>query len=190
MPGPVEITYADLQFDDQLGQVKEQSPDGSSGHTDYMVRNHFEQDKVTYAGSLTGVNADGPSVGIVRLGNPVIIWICEFTALCVGAQPTIPDPEVPPPGWTLLDAYITLPMVSEGPSARDPVYRVKGVYVYSRQNPAAKVFDQAFFPQPPWIPLSSFPRKVQADKLVKWISSPQGGGRSGSGRSGFDARRR
>lgn len=177
MPGPVEVTYGQLEYDDQLAEFQDQSPDGSSGHTDYMARNYFEQDGLTYAGSLAGPSGAGPAVGIVRLGNPVTIWICEFSACCLGSIPTLPDPEAPPPGWVLMDAYITMPYVSSTAGGA-PLYRVKGVYVYSRENPTSKVFEGAFFPQPPWVPLSAFPRKVPADKLVRWISSPQqqGGG--------------
>jgi hypothetical protein len=154
---------------------------------DFQMRNHFEKDGLTFAGSNTSpVPFGGSLISVIRVGAPRIIWVCEWTSCRMALEPQVPDPASQPPGWTLLDVHVTAAHVSMGPNGIDPVYRVSGVYVYVKGIAADDVFDDVTYAKAPWVREGAFSRRVSASRVRKDYMAG-GGGAGAASAQGFSA---
>lgn len=180
---PLNIDQGDVTYDDTTAEYTNTSRSGVI--TDCMVHNHYEKDGMTYAGGLTSPEPfNGALVGVVRLANPVLILVSEWTTMCLGGEITVPDPTPASSDWVLLDIMPTLTQMTVGPSGKDPVYRASGAYVYVKKNPSASVYDDAVFPKAPWLKDGLHPRYIPAAGLDGSIIAGKAGN-TGLGDGGF-----
>lgn len=151
MPPELVVNQGSVTYDDNQGQIVD--PNSYPGvFVDYFFENHYENDKHTYMASQTSATPFNESlVGFVRIGGPTLLWVCEWTACQVGAQPIAPSPVPESTGWVLLDIQPTLAGKSIAEDGISPLYRISGIYVYGNRNPNADVFKDAVFPVYPWV---------------------------------------
>jgi hypothetical protein len=151
MPPELIVNQGSVTYDDNAGQIID--PNNYAGvFANYFFENHYEQDLHTYmASQTTSTPFNGSLVGMVRIGGPTLLWVCEWTACQLGALPTAPSPVPESSGWVLLDIQPTLAGKSIAEDGVSPLYRISGVYVYGHKNPNADVFKDAVFPVYPWV---------------------------------------
>ena len=172
----LKVRVGQVTYDDTEALVE--FPQGKSAGviTDYMITNHYERDLHTYVGSNTSEQPfQGATVSVVRIGGPVLIWVCEWTACRIGSVPPVPDPTPADGNWRLLDAALSQPQFSLGPSGKDFIYRVSGTYVYCHMNPGPSIFSDAVFPRAPWVREGGGSRKVPADRVVRGLADALAG---------------
>ena len=145
------VQQGPVTYDANPGQIAD--PGNYTGIcVEYFFENSYENDRHTYMASQTSATPfNNSTVGFVKVGNPTTLWICEWTACQLGAKPMAPNPIPESSGWVLLDVQPTLAGKSIVTDAQTPIYRISGVYVYGRKNPADNVYEDAVFPVYPWI---------------------------------------
>lgn len=126
--------------------------------TDYLINNHYEQDRHTY---MAGVTSPGGFLGagaaFFRLALPTLLWVSDWTARRVGDKPKIARPESTSGRWVLLHAMATPAQLDLMGDGNSPVYRVTGTYVYGLILPNDNLWFDAEIPRPPHIQ-DVFPR--------------------------------
>lgn len=171
--GPtLSITEGPVTIDDLSSQYN-LSPDNTI-ITDYQVKNRYVRNARRYMLGMTSqAGFNGNSVAFVQLSNATTLWISDWTALKLGAQPEIPNSDSGDPNWVFLFAIPELVNIVLADDGVTPYYRVTGTYVYGALNPKANLWDETTFPMPPWI-LQSFDRTMPSSKLTNnLINNPQ-----------------
>lgn len=175
----LSITQAQVQYDDNLGEYNLNFP---GIFADYLFINHYEQDRHIYMASQTSETPfNGSKVGFVRVGSNTLLWICEWTACQVGAQPQIPDPVPESTGWVLLDVQPSLAGKSLITDGTSPIYRVSGVYIYGHKNPDPDIYKNAVFPLYPWVGNGN-DRQMSQSNIIKGMMDLPGGQGNNDGR--------
>jgi hypothetical protein len=150
--------------------------DDSGFVPDYEVRNRYYAPTRRHALPVASpYGFDGSSTAFVQLAAKTLLWVLDWTAYKVGAVPDIPDPESQDPDWVLLSDHYepaSLELSADRVTGR---WRISGVYVYAKKNPAAKTYQDAAFPAPPWMDPSGFVRTIPAQNVKQNIAAPQGG---------------
>lgn len=176
LPPPITtLGVGDVEFDDS-GTSFIKNPSQGGIIADCMIHNHYERDRHVYQAGLTSPEPfNGALVGMVRLANDTLLWVCEWTVCQANRtqHPPVVDPS-PPPGWELMDVQVTPAMISVGPSGIDEVFRISGVYVYGCLAPQQGLLSDVVYPYPPWVQ-RGLPRLVPTSALDYYLKHPQPG---------------
>jgi hypothetical protein len=178
------VNQDSVTYDDYLAQYT--NPNNYSGvFGDYFFENHYERDPHTYmASQTTETPFNGSTVGFVRIGGPTLLWVCEWTAMQVGAKPVAPSPVPVSSDWVLLDIQPTFAGESRAADGVSPLYRLSGVYVYGHKNPNADVYKDGVFPLYPWVSQSAGRQMQSSDfkqGLIDGTTGDSAGGGAGPG---------
>lgn len=135
--------------------------------TDCYVANRYENDKHRYMMPITSPTPfQGKSVAFCQLAAPTMLWISDWTVQRTGTVPDIPDPELVPDDWVLMDVHYDPAPLKVSRDGRTPIYRVSGTYVYGSQNPPTQPHQAVLFARLPWIDPSQYSRTIPDDVLT------------------------
>ncbi len=167
-----QVVVEEITFDDNAGRYIE--TDGI--FTNYEVTSHYERDRHRYMLGITSPGGfAGDSVAFVQLAAPTLLWVVEWTASKLLAQPEVPAPTSVDARWVILDEHVDLPKITVAPDGVTPLYTISGVYVYGCRNPSPVIFTDTIFPRPPWLQ-DAFQRTISPGKVVGGIIDRQGRG--------------
>lgn len=107
-----------------------------------------------------------PTVSIVQLCNPTLIWKADWTAARYNTKPYIPSANIGGLEWVLLEEKIDPGMITLAADGVTPLYRISGTYVFANVYPSGKLYENVDFGIPPWVDASSFDRSVP-DEMFK-----------------------
>lgn len=146
--------------------------------TDYYIQCRLEKDYhrfvlgVCSPKGLLGLS-QGPSVAIVQLTAPTVVWVADWTAARSLSKPKVPSPGQISAGtdanWVILDERLEPGMVAAEPNGTTPMYRINGTYVYGALKPDVYLNRDAVFPLPPWLDKSAFDREVSDDMFEQGL---------------------
>ncbi len=177
---PNDIITEDV---DQNAYIKEESEFGV--WADYRVTNKYINCPQVYMMPVTSpAGFQGTSVAFVQLASPTTALMVEWTACRWSSSPVIPDPNLFDPNWIILYKLPETVMKVLAADGQTELFRVNGTYVYGKKNPAANVYTDVSFPQPPWMEGgTSQNRTINPNKLEKGVidSPTQAGGGGGNG---------
>lgn len=133
---------------------------------DMAVECRYEKDGHIYMLGLTSPTPfQGSSVAFVQLASPTLLFIADWTACKMGAQPEIPDPNINDPNWVLLDDHWEPVAPTVPADILNRVYRISGCYVYGHRNPAILTYQNVTFPLKSWMQ-NSIDRTVPLSKIT------------------------
>lgn len=138
--------------------------------TDYKIIHRIESDGQRFMMPVTSPDGfDGDAVAFVQLAGGTVLWIVDWTAEKVNAQPSLPDPDLGDENVVLLDKHWEPTNLLLKPSGNGAiVYRISGTYVYGLKNP--NLF-KMYYSRPPW--MAKVPCEVTA-KFKKGIITCDG----------------
>jgi len=149
--------------------------------TSYEIRGRYEKDQHTYMLGLSKAGLQGgtplATVAFVRLANPTLLWVADWTAAKLGTQPILPAPNLvflqsngPSGGWVLLNEHYETAKITTTSDGATPVYRISGTYIYGQLLPAEATAENMIFPKPPWLdPYNTLDRSVPLDNFAQGI---------------------
>lgn len=164
MPAPDDFFAGDV---DDLAQINVASEFGV--WADYRVSSRYVNCPQVYMMPVTSpAGFQGTSVAFVQLAAPTTALVVDWTAAQWSAVPTLPNPDLYDSNWVILYKLPQTAMKILAADGVTPLYRVNGTYVYGQKSPAANVYDNVSFPQPPWMEDYSL-RTIDPNKLKQGI---------------------
>lgn len=154
---PAVVQVGDINNTDTGGnllnnEMADPTPPYATIWTDAYVHNRYEGDKRRYMMGITSPDGfQGKSVAAVQLASPTLLWVSDWTMQRTGEVPDIPDPNLVPDDWVLLDVHYDPAPLKLGRDGRTPIYRVSGTYVYGHLNPPENVHQAVLIACVPWI---------------------------------------
>lgn len=170
----VQINIGKIEFDDNGGKFID-DVQGSGLFTDCFIRNRYEKNPHTFMLPITSPNGfQNQKAAFVRLAEPTLVWISEWTIAKLGEKPIVPNPAPASSNWVLISANpaigesYDLPTILVGPDGVTPLYRISGTYIYGCKNPDQDTIVDTNWPRMPWV-VDDFDRSLSSSLFASNI---------------------
>jgi hypothetical protein len=132
---------------------------------DYVIENHYYEDKQIYMMGLTSPNgfnfAQGTqTVAFAQIAAPTLLWIMKWTVKRSNLQPKIPNPNPMDDNWIMLARMPVNRNTELHPDGQSVIYRVSGIYVYGHKRPSKDIISNIAIPRPAWMEDSAATRTL------------------------------